>query len=304
MTSTSNQTKPVSKTSGKDLYQQVTDKIISYLETGCAPWHKPWKGGELHPFRLPVNGITGKPYQGINILLLWGASLEKEYASNEWATLKDWNKRKEQIAKGQRGNLIVYYDTFEKEVDGELKKIPFLKSSIVFNKAQLASYEPDQEPTWEPCPVPQMVAQADKFIENTKITIKENGYKACYVPSKDEIYMPYKNSFINTDKLTSTEAWYCTLAHELIHSTGHENRLNREFGKRFGDNKYAVEELTAELGAAFLCATLEITNVPKQEHANYINHWLDILKSDARAILTVTGAASKAVEYLKQLQPR
>jgi antirestriction protein ArdC len=289
---------------GKDLYQQVTDTIISHLEAGTAPWHKPWKGGDSIPFRLPKNYTTGKHYQGVNILLLWAASMDKEYSLNEWASFKQWSSKKESIRKGEKGTLITYYDTFEKEVEGEIKSIPFLKCSVVFNRSQLASYETEKETAWEPCPLPEMVEKADTFIANTKVAVKETGYKACYVPSIDEIYMPTKNSFINTEELTSTEAWYATLCHELVHATGHEKRLNRKFGKRFGDNSYAFEELVAEMGAAFLCASLEITNTPKKEHANYISHWLNILKQDKQAIFTAASAASKAVEYLKTIQPQ
>mgnify|MGYP000870910358 CR=1 FL=1 len=284
-----------------DLHQQVTDTIIAPMEAGTAPWHQPWVGGNRQPFRLPVNARTAKAYSGINILLLWCAVQSKEFASHEWATLKQWNAQKESIRKGEKGNMIVYYDTFEKEVDNEIQRIPFLKRSYVFNRCQLASYTPDESPTPPVTSLVERLENVERFVANTKATIRHQGYSACYIPSADAIHMPEKNSFINTEHSTATENYYSTLMHEMTHWSGHPNRLNRKLSGRFGDVPYAEEELIAELSAAFLCAELEITNTPKREHASYLANWLTVLKQDKHAIIAAASRASKTVEYLRGL---
>lgn len=289
--------------SRRDIHQHVTDIIMEQLEADTAPWHKPWTGGDPTPFRLPVNSKTGKAYQGINILLLWGASLNGEYNSHEWGSFKQWNEKKEAIRKGEKGSVIVYYDTFEKEVDGQIEKIPFLKSSVVFNRCQLASYDPENIIVPETKPLVERLEHVETFVANTGAIIRHKGNKAMYRPSTDEIHMPPMKRFVDTEFATATEHYYAVMGHELIHMTGSEKRLNRKFGKRFADHDYAVEELVAELGAAFLCAELEITNVPKQNHAAYLANWLGVLKENKYAIISAASYASKAVDYLHWLQP-
>ena len=171
----------------RDIHQQVTDTIIQHLEAGTAPWHKPWIGGDFNPFRLPVNAKTGKAYQGVNIILLWGTSLHHEYASNEWCSFKQWKEQNESISKGEKGSMIIYYDTFEKEVDGEIQNIPFIKSSVVFNRCQLQSYTPEAIVQPELPPLVERLDNVESFVTNTKAIIKHTGYKACYVPGKDEM---------------------------------------------------------------------------------------------------------------------
>ena len=133
----------------RDLHQHVTNTIIQQLEAGTVPWHRPWKGDYDPLLSIPGNYSTGKKYRGINILLLWCSAINKSFGSAEWASFKQWQDKKEMIRKGEKGTMIVYYDTFEKEVEGEVKKIPFLKSSVVFNRCQLASFVP------EPLPQPE-----------------------------------------------------------------------------------------------------------------------------------------------------
>lgn len=292
-----------------DLRQTVTDIIIKQLEAGTVPWEKPWAGDDFGFFKIPQNSSTGKKYQGINIVLLWGAAIESGYQSQEWATFKQWGYQNETIRQDElkKGKMIVYYDVTEKEIDGEVKKFPFLKYSRVFNKAQLESYDPTaelEEQTNENKPLFERLALVDQFVENTKITIEAKGQRACYIPSEDKILMPSPELFIDFEKCSAQEGYYSVLAHEMIHLSGHEKRLNRDFGKKFGDQKYAVEELVAELGAAFLCSELEITTPERKNHAGYIEHWLKVLRDDKQYIFTAASEASKAVDYFKGLQPQ
>jgi len=287
-----------------DLYQKVTDTIIQHLESGTTPWQKPWVGNEPNPFRMPKNYISDRSYNGINVLLLWCSSFAQEFTSNEWASFRQWNQQKESIRKGEKGTMVVYYDMIEKEVDGELKKLPFMKSYVVFNRCQLQSWQPGEETILPSQPLAQRLEQAEKYITNTKAVIKHKGKKACFVVSKDEINMPKPEAFIDTELSTATENYYSTLLHELVHWSGHSSRLDRSFGKRFGDYAYAAEELVAELGAAFLCSELEITREPRKDHANYIANWLTALKNNKYLVTAAANTASKAVDYLRDLQPK
>lgn len=300
MTSTSDTPQTTTR---RDIHQQVTDTIIRQLEAGTIPWHRPWKGADHRLPPLPLNYLTGKKYRGVNILLLWCTSIEKNFSSPEWASFKQWQQQKELIRKGEKGSLIVYYDTIERDVEGEIKKIPFLKSSIVFNRCQLQSYQEPVEPveTHETL-LALKIAPIDEFVENTKAHIAHIGSSACYVPKDDIIYMPDMEKFFTTETCTATEGYYSTLLHELAHWTGAEKRLNRVKGKKFGDENYAVEELTAELTAAFLCAEFDITTLDKGDHAAYIAHWLKVLKDNKQFVITAASEASKAADYLYGLQ--
>jgi len=305
MENTATETKPTKSYFSRDLYQEVTDTIIEQLEKGTVPWQTPWIGGSQGNFLgLPKNSATHKHYQGINIVLLWAASMKHGYTSPEWGTFKQWSEQKESIRKGEKGNLIVFYDTFDKEVDGELQKIPFLKASVVFNRDQLASFKPEEPSFDSKRPIlAESVDIIEEFVANTKAVIEVKGNQACYVPLTDTIHMPPMENFIVTERSSATESYYSTLLHELTHWSGSPNRLNRTKGKKFGDSQYAFEELVAELGAAFMCSEFNIAASKHEDHASYIAHWLHVLKDNKNFIVTAASEASKAVGYLQGLQP-
>lgn len=289
----------------RDLHQHVTDTIIQQLEAGVVPWQQSWKGNNNRLFDIPANFITGKKYRGVNILLLWCSAIEKQYVTNEWGSFKQWQSKNEGIRKGEKGSLIVYYDTLEREVDGEIKKIPFLKSSVVFNRCQLASYVPNAEP--EDINQVSLVERLDRvedFVTNTQAVIEHKDTLPCYVPSQDKILMPFGHAFKNTETVTATEGYYSTLLHELMHWTGSKSRLKREGGKKFGDANYATEELVAELGAAFLCSEFKINTIEKGDNASYIAGWLKVLKDNKNCIVTAASEASKGVDFLHSMQPQ
>ncbi len=305
MTITTQETAATPTPKRKDLYQEVTDTIVSQLEKGVVPWQKPWDGDDQDfSFRIPKNINSGHAYRGINIVLLWAAAQKKKFKSNEWATFKQWKLHDEAIRKDEKGSLIVYYDTFEKEVEGELKKIPFLKHSIVFNKEQLASYSPIAVTEKQDRKLlVERIDAVEEFVFNTGVTIEHSGDRAYYNRLTDKISMPEQTLFIDTDHCSATEGYYSTLLHELTHWTGNSKRVNRNLGKKFGDKDYAVEELVAELGAAFLSSEFDISRPSKAHHASYIGSWLKTLKENKQAIFAAASEASKASEYLHNLQP-
>ncbi|WP_346296423.1 ssDNA-binding domain-containing protein [Rhodopseudomonas sp. P1] len=290
----------------KDLYQNITDQIIHQLEQGTRPWLKPWSvqhaaGRITRPLR--ANGI---PYQGVNVLMLWMAALERDFCAPVWMTFKQAIDLGGHVRKGEKGNLVVYADRIRRtETDpatGEESstEIPFLKGYTVFNVEQVDGL-PDHfyaKPTPR-ADVVQRTERAEAFFAATGAETHHGGNRACYVISQDRIDLPPFEAF------RDPESYYATRAHETIHWTRHESRLNREFGrKRWGDEGYAMEELVAELGSAFLSADLELTPEVREDHAAYIGNWLEVLKRDKRAIFTAASHAQRATDFLHGLQPQ
>lgn len=287
-----------------DVHDLVTNIIIEQLEKGVVPWKQPWTDEDSPSLGLPRNKTTGNYYRGINIVLLWSSSIKNNFKTDDWGSFKQWQSNKESIRKGEKGSLVVYYDTIEKEQDGELQKIPFLKSSYVFNRCQLASFvTPEITETTNQKPSYEKIEAVDHFILNTGAIIGHHKGGASYNRKTDKISMPKIETFIETETCTATENYVATLFHELVHWSGAENRLNRVKGKKFGDQDYANEELIAEFGASFLTAGFGLRTAEKGAHSGYIDHWLKILKEDNRCIFRASSEGSKAVEYLHRLQP-
>ena len=292
----------------KDIYQNVTDSVIASIENGAGEWHCPWARGAQ---AMPVNAVTGHKYRGINVIMLWIAAGENEWP-NEWASYKQWQSKGAQVCKGEKGTTIAFYKSlqFDRKNDhgdvvmgdnGEprVNTVMMARASTVFNAAQVEGYEPVAAPDQ---PMFERIGNAETFVSSTNAVIKHGGERAYYRPSEDLIQMPSPESFTGTDTSTAQEAYYGTILHELTHWTSQDKRCDRKLGSRFGSQAYAAEELIAELGAAFLCAGLNITNQPRADHAQYLSHWLDILKGAKRAIFTAAAKAAQAVDYLDSLQ--
>ena len=283
-----------------DLYQRITNSIVAKLEAGVRPWMQPWAAGFdggriIRPLRH-----NGQPYNGINVLVLWSEAQDKGYASPYWMTFKQTLEFDAHVRKGEHGSLVVYADKITRNetdsVSGEqsARAIPFLKSYTVFNVEQIdglpARFYGRSEPKAEPV---VRIERANVFFGATKASIVHGGSRACYIPSRDQIHMPCIDCF------RDAESYYATLAHEATHWTQHEMRLNRDFGrKRWGDEGYAMEELVAELGAAFLSADLDLTPEIREDHASYIASWIKVLKDDKRAIFSAASHAQRAADFL------
>lgn len=288
-----------------DVYQRITQSIIADLEKGVRPWLKPWNAGHTAGRITRPLRSNGQPYQGINVLMLWGAAMEKGFAAPIWMTFKQAKELGAFVKKGEQGSLVVYASKLTKtqtdEATGEEseREIPFLKGYTVFNVEQVeglpAHFYGEPAPRIDPI---RRIAHAEEFFAGTGATIRHGGAMAFYSPGVDAVQMPPFESF------RDAESYYATLAHECTHWTMHGTRLAREFGrKRFGDSAYAMEELVAELGSAFLCADLDLTPEPREDHASYIAHWLKALEGDKRAIFTAAGHAQRAADFLHKLQP-
>lgn len=285
----------------RDLHYEVTNGIISAIEAGASgsDWIMPWtRSGS----GMPTNATTKAQYRGVNVLQLWCAAAARGYPSDLWASFKQWQGVGASVRKGEKGTIVVYYNTAIKtdRDTGDETRIPILKYSHVFNAAQVDGYE---IPAIVKPALAESIAHADAYVRHTGADIRGGDSRACYVPSQDHIRMPDPDRFIATATATATESYYSTLLHELTHWTGHESRCNRNLTGRFKEHSYAVEELIAELGAAFACAQLGIAPGKHQDHASYIASWLACLRADKRAIFTAAARASDAVAFLDSKQP-
>lgn len=264
-----------------NIAQTITDNIIKQLESGVAPWVKPWNS---HGVDAPYNPIAKRYYNGINFIQL---SMTPGSTHN-WVTYKQAQSVGAQVRKGSKGVQVIYFSPLEVKdrVTDEVKKIPMLKTYTVFNADQVDGLE-------LPAPAErteiEAVESCEAFIKAQRARIQFGGDRAFYVPSLDYIQLPERDQF------KSTPDYYATALHELSHWTGHESRLNRDFKNRFGSEAYAFEELVAELGSAMLCAHLKIDG--QLQHASYIDSWLKVLKDDPKNILKASALAQKILTY-------
>jgi antirestriction protein ArdC len=283
------------------IYQTVTDRIISSLKEGVIPWEKPWKTPRYAGGPFPRNFYTGKPYRGINVLLLWSS----EYNSPFWLTFRQAQALKGSLRKGEHGTPIVFYKhllehiTKDEEATSEDERVPFvLRHYTVFNIEQCDGLTLPE--ISEPAIAPEI--SEDELCESI-VTGWENRpalylnspseYRAYYRPSTDSAHMPARSRFADVPH------YYSTLFHELVHSTGHESRLHRIFGDRFGDELYSKEELVAEMGAAFLCAIVSIANEYTNRNTTaYIQNWIEKLEEDNRLIVHAAANAQRAVDLI------
>jgi antirestriction protein ArdC len=286
-----------------DFYQTITEKIVEQLSQGVRPWQCPWNAtSSFGPPSRPLRS-NGKRYSGVNVLVLWLESQLRGFSIPVWITFRQAKELGGSVKKGEKSTTVVYANSFEKTErnndtgEEQQRKIPFLRAYSVFNVDQVTGlpehFYARQQPSRN---LEERLDTAEEFFNAFPIEKRYGGNRAYYSPREDYIQLPPYDSFANRS------SFYATEAHESIHATGSPKRLNREFGKRFGDQQYAFEELIAELGAAYLCADLSITPEVMPEHGQYLQAWLSILKADSKALFTAASQASRAVEYLHGLQ--
>jgi len=279
-----------------DLYSLVTNQIISQLEQKIVPWQKPWTNASI-----PQNLITRNPYRGINLLLL--ASLG--YSQSYFVTWKQLKLLGGSVKKGEKGQIIVFWKPIEaKELPQEGVDVKVSKSVLqyykVFNIEQCSSIPQHFIP--KPTIEFSSIDACEKIVNGmaNRPVIEHKRQEAFYNPTKDYINMPKPETFKNSER------YYSVLFHELIHSTGHESRLNRKeliARTNFGAKDYSIEELTAEIGACFLNSITNIGNSHFKQSVSYIKGWLDALKNDKRLIFYASTQAQKAVDYMAKSSP-
>lgn len=276
----------------QQVIESVTARIIEQLKAGVKPWDAPWdrSGGT---FSIPRNVKTQEFYHGINIPILWEVASRKGYSTNLWIGYDQARQLGGHVKKDEKGTHGIIYkplvvDDEEKE-DGK-RTIPMLKTFVVFNLDQIAGLDHLRPQPPKAGEVFEPILVAEEILKKSGARIVEGGPRAFYQKLLDLITLPDRWRF------KKAEDFYTTGLHELGHWTGHPSRLDREWGKRYGDNAYGFEELVAEMASAFLCSHLGLTG--ELQHENYIGSWLKILKEDYRALVKAASQAQKAFEYI------
>jgi len=289
----------------QDICQQITSTIITELEKGVLPWSKPWAGGIGGPVMPRRHG--GARYRGINVLILWDRAEKAGFRSPYWMTFKQALEYGGNIRKGEKGTQIVYTNQITKLETNDAgedvaRRFGFLKSYTVFNAGQIENLP---EKFDLPALKPEVVLDAKNWADYADglawfaaipALVIHGGKKAFFSPGPDQIILPERDSF------RSEQAYLSVRAHETAHWSGDNRRLNRDLSGRFGDAAYAMEEMIAEISAAFCMAELGLIPQIREDHAPYIASWLAVLKGDSKAILTAAAKASDALEYMSYFQ--
>jgi antirestriction protein ArdC len=280
----------------RDLYAEVTSRILAELVKGAAPWVKPWSATPGQ--NVPQNAVSNRPYSGCNVILLW-LTRGKGWPTPRFLTFKQAQEAGGSVRKGERGTKVYFVKqlrvTETKEGEEAERLVPMMREYCVFNVAQCDGLpanivqgkaarvrNPDTRDTL-----------ADEFLAASGAVIREGQGEAYYAPGQDFISMPAFAAFKGADH------FYNVAFHELTHWTGHKARLDRDLKGRFGQAAYAAEELIAELGAAFLAAEFSFDGDVR--HAGYIETWIGLLRSDKRAFFTAASKAQAAADYLRGL---
>ena len=285
----------------RNIAEEITNRILGDLEKGVAPWEKPWEKGRGLP--LPVNAATRKPYRGFNIVELWNESARRGFTFPSFVTFNQAKELGGNVKKGEHGTQVIFYKRIPKEKslrievpEEEIETLPedqtfmVLRTYTVFNLDQVEGLD-HLKPKLDPVEPFKALEEAERLLRDSGARIFHTGLdKALYNPAEDHIVLPFKETF------KSPEAYYGVALHELTHWTGHESRLNRERGKRYGDRAYAFEELVAEMGAAFLCASVGIPYATR--HSDYIGDWIQVLKDHKRAIFSAAAKAQAAMDFI------
>ena len=270
------------------VYDIITDKILKLLETGTAPWSKPWKPGDV-----PRN-LSGRAYSGLNVFLLESVRQERGYTSNIWMTYNQAQAVGAQVRKGEHGTEVIFWKLLTKDKeDPKADVFPLLRYFTVFNACQVDNYTiPSNDlPEYDP------IDKAESIFQNMphKPVIKGGGNEAFYASGSDYIQLPAHGQF------KALEYFYSVAFHEMAHSTGHNSRLARfteGYNHSFGSQDYSKEELIAEMTATFLCAESGIENHTINNSAAYIQSWIKALKDDKKMIVQAASAAQKAANYI------
>lgn len=309
----------------RDIYKEVTDRIVAQLEAGGLPWWKPdWK---TSAGSVPCNGVSGHAYRGLNQLLLWSVANEKSRGQDVDPRFVTFNQAKEKgwhVRKGEKGTPVYFFKRLmvggsgpsengkpserlldkiqpgvgastvnQDEEQSKQRPIWFLRSFAVFHASQIEGmpeYKP-QAPDWVSN---EKVEEILNALEGQGMTYRNGGNQAFYSPRRDHLQMPDKISFGDDDV-----AYAATLAHELAHATGHNDRLARKmlYSPKTDTESYAKEELVAEMASAMICSSLGV-RYASERHASYINTWIDALKGDKKLAMVAAGQAASAVDYL------
>ncbi len=275
------------------IYETITNQIIAAIEAGADMYKMPWRRPR-HDVSTRINAASGHSYRGVNVLSLWMTAQARGYASGHWATYQQWTEKGAQVRKGEKAASVMFWKDLRPGEDaaqaGDAERPQFVaRGYSVFNAEQVDGFA---EPSLPVLSEDERDGRAEVFFSAIPATVKHQGWQCAYMPSVDEIHMAPFGHFL------SARDYYAVLSHELTHWSGAKDRLDRDLAGRFGSDRYAMEELVAELGAAFVTGKLGLPNDTRTTRAPYIASWLKVLKNDPRAIFTAAGKAQQAADYL------
>lgn len=289
-----------------DTYKEITNTILAKLEAGVKPW--------VQSFEVKCSGPTlptrsnGDRYRGINVLMLWIARSAHGFTSNNWMTYKQSQELGGQVQSGSKGSLVIKYGTFQpsganqdaaskSSTDADPAQIPYVRGYKVFNVNQIDNLPAQFYPIIEPLTADfRSMGRVEQLIDTLGAEIAWDRSRASYDRNDDNIQMPPRGSFRNEIEC------YSTLLHEVAHWTGAKRRLDRQLSGRFGKEAYAMEELIAEMSAAFLCGALGVEHEPGDNTASYIAIWVMVLKGDTRAIVSAAAKAQEVADYILNIE--
>ena len=285
------------QTATSDVLRSITDRIVAALKRGVRPWERPWRASGA-----PLRHV-GLPFTGTNRLILSLAAGDNGYEGPYWLTKAQGGRYGASVNEGEEGTRVLRPIFVLRQTDSRTDPetgragpdIPLMQSYEVFNAEQFDRLPPRFRPEVDRADrigFTDRIEAAERYFEATGARIEHGGGSATYNPAEDLIRMPRFEHF------KAPERYYSTLAHEAIHWTGHESRMGRDMGGRFGDPRYAFEELVAELGATFLMDRLSLPCRVEHDHAPYIESWIRVLEHDERAIHHAAARAQRAADYL------
>lgn len=280
-----------------DIYASITTQVLEAMEKGTIPWVRPWDASpDASVFAQHQNVASGKPYRGINTLLLWMAG--RCYRSTIWGTFRQWNALGGRIKKGEKATRIVFFQEslVEDKETSEAKRIMVLREYSVFNAEQVGCIDQAviASPPLPILSLPDRDPHLDAWFKRVGAIVRIGGAEAFYMQAHDFIAMPDPGRF------RSVHDWYATLAHEHAHWTGHATRLDRLLSGWKASPEYAFEELVAELSSAFTCARLGVA-LGDLQHAQYVASWCRGMQNHKSMIVSAASAAQRATDFLFQL---
>ncbi len=280
----------------RDAYQEITGRIILALQHGTVPWRTPW-GARGHR-----NARSGRPYRGINTLVLSMSALERGWDDPRWLTYRQSEAAGGHVRRGEHGTRVVLWKWIERKDSDDPEtpeRYPLLRLFTVFNVAQCAGLElPPVDGVVGPDPLERAEAIVRGYAGGP--TVHRDADCAYYLAAQDEVHLPPRDAFADAD------GYYATLLHELAHSTGHPRRLAREgyqAAAPFGSELYSQEELVAEFAAAFLGSEAGIDPSRVEQSAAYIGSWLEALQGDRRLAVIAAAQAQRAADHILGYSP-
>jgi antirestriction protein ArdC len=294
----------MSASTRSDVYSRITAEITTAIEAGAGRFRIPWRQAGAAVAR-PVNLASGKAYRGVNVVSLWAAAQAKGYSGGVWGTFRQWQAKGAQVRKGEKASLAVLWKDVRRDGahdDAHDEASPpdarharvFARAFSVFNADQVDGYAPEPAVL---LPESERLARAEAFIAALAIPVRFGAPSAYYHVAQDTVFMPLFSAFHDAHD------FYATHLHECAHATGAKHRLDRNFTGQWTRDALAMEEMTAELAAAFLLADLGIAHHPRDDHAAYVGSWLKVLKDEPRAIFTAAGKAQAAADWMQARQP-